>query len=76
MSVDPDEPHVLANLPTDAEAAMLIGRLESLGIRARASGAGGSTGWPEAAGYVQVVVRQADLERAQAALDEIEDWRK
>jgi hypothetical protein len=50
---------------------MLVARLESLGIPARASGAGGATGWPEAASYTQVVVRQADLERARAAAREM-----
>jgi hypothetical protein len=69
MDADLDNPVVLANLPTDAQAALLVNRLESLGIRALISGAGGATGWPEAGGYTQVVVRQADLERAQAALD-------
>jgi hypothetical protein len=67
---DPDNPMVLANLRTDAEAAMLVAHLETIGITARISGTGGSTGWPEAAGYTQVVVRQADLERAQAAVDQ------
>jgi hypothetical protein len=70
MESDPNAPVVLANLLTDAEAALLIGHLESLGITARTSGAGGATGWPEAAGYTQVVVRQADFERADAALQQ------
>jgi hypothetical protein len=51
--------------------AALVAHLESLGISARVSGAGGSTGWPEATGYSQVVVRRSDLERAIAAAHEV-----
>ena len=71
MSTDSNNPVVLANLLTDAEAALLVGHLESLGIEARVSGAGGATGWPEAARYAQVVVREGDLERAQATAREV-----
>jgi hypothetical protein len=70
MNSDPNSPAVLANLLTDAEAAMLIAHLEALGIEARTSGAGGSTGWPESVRYTQVVVRQGDLERAREAARE------
>jgi hypothetical protein len=70
MESDPNAPVVLANLLTDAEAALLIGHLESLGITARTCGAGGAAGWPEARGYTQVVVRQADYERAEAAVQQ------
>jgi hypothetical protein len=66
---DANSPQVLANLPTEAEAALLVGHLGSLGIEAYVSGAGTSTGWPEAASDVQVVVRRADLVRAREALD-------
>jgi hypothetical protein len=71
MDADLNNPVVLAELLTDAEAALLVAHLESLGIRARCSGAGGATGWPEAARYTQVVVRQADLERAKAAAHQL-----
>jgi hypothetical protein len=72
MNPDPNSPAVVANLLNDAEAAMLIAlaHLEALGIDARTSGAGGSTGWPESVRYTQVVVRQADLERAREAARE------
>lgn len=70
MNPDPNSPAVLANLLNDAEAAMLIAHLEALGIEARTAGAGGSTGWPESVRYTQVVVRQADLARAQEAARE------
>ena len=70
MTDDAQTPVVLADYLTDTEAALLIGHLESLGIMARANGSGGATGWPEMATYTQVVVRQADLERAKAAAKE------
>jgi hypothetical protein len=71
MSADLNNPEVLGNLLTAAEAAVLVARLDSLGIAARVSGAGGATGWPEAGSYTQVVVRQADLERARAVAREM-----
>jgi hypothetical protein len=71
MDSDLNNPAVLANLLTDSEAALLVAHLETLGIIARVSGAGGGTAWPESAGYSQVVVRQADLERARAAARDI-----
>jgi hypothetical protein len=71
MSNDPDSPRVLARLRTEADAYLLIEHLESLGIKAVYGGAGTSTGWPEAPGDVQVMVRQADLERAQAIRAEL-----
>jgi hypothetical protein len=67
---------VLAELLTDSEAALLVAHLEAHGIVARTSGAGGATGWPEAARYTQVVIRQADLKRAQAAAREIGKGRR
>jgi hypothetical protein len=71
MSEYSDNPVVLSNLLTNDEAAMLVAELESLGITARVSGAGGATGWPEAASYTQVLVRRGDLERARAAAVEM-----
>lgn len=69
MKGDANSPQVLAKLPTEAEAALLVGHLRSMGIEAYVSGAGTSTGWPEAASDVQVVVRQGDLARAREALE-------
>jgi hypothetical protein len=40
MSDDPNGPVLLAVMPTEAEAAMLVGFLFSQGIKAFASGAG------------------------------------
>lgn len=65
MSNDPNSPVIIADRLTEVEAALLIGRLEDAGIVARRAGSGGATGWPEAFGYTQVVIRQADLQLAQ-----------
>ena len=55
---------------TDIEARLLIGYLDELGIHAFHSGVGGSTGWPDAAPYAQVVVRECDYEGAKRAMEE------
>jgi hypothetical protein len=57
MEADPNTPVVLANLLTDAEAALLIGHLQTLGTRMSGPAA---PGWPEAATRRS----QADFERA------------
>jgi hypothetical protein len=71
VAADPDSPTEVARVRNEVEATLIVGHLESLGIKAFISGAGTSTGWPEVPGDVQVVVRQADLERARTALDQI-----
>jgi hypothetical protein len=71
MTVDPDSPQVVASSLTEQEAAVFASHLESLGIRAHVWGAHSSAAWPEVPRDVQVVVRQADLTRAQAALDQL-----
>ena len=71
MASDPANPQVLANLRTEAEAQLLVNQLESIGIKALVSGSGPSSGWPKALGEVQVVVRQADLERALEVLNDL-----
>jgi len=73
MSDDPNKPVVLCDFLTDLEATLLIGHLEEAGIRAMRSGTGGSTGWPDAASYTQVVVRERDLELAQKILEDAPD---
>lgn len=71
MSQDPNSPRVLARVPTEIDAALLVEYLESTGIKAMSGGAGTSTGWPEAPGDVQVLVRASDLERAIAVRAEL-----
>ena len=75
MKDDANSPQVLTKVLTEAEATLLVGHLESLGIKAVVSGAGTSTGWPEAPSDVQVVVRRNDFARAREALDLIRDKR-
>lgn len=70
MTADPHRPVVLSNFLTEVEAGLLIAFLEGQGVKAFNSGAGGSTGWPDAAAYSQVVVREVDLEKAKGLLEE------
>lgn len=72
MENDPNGPHVLANSRTQMEAQLVVNHLEILGIKALINGAGPSTGWPEALGEIQVVVRRADIERAKQALADMQ----
>lgn len=75
MADDQNRPVVLTDFMTDIEAHLLIGYLKELGIPALHSGVGGSTGWPDAGGYAQVVVRSGDFERAKTAMDEFVAYR-
>jgi hypothetical protein len=76
MAGDPNSPQVLASLLTEAEAAIIVGHLDSQGIHADVWGAStSSAAWPEVPRNVQVVVRQADLEQARATLDRIQQNR-
>jgi hypothetical protein len=70
MNSDPHRPVVLSDFLTEVEARLLIGFLEAQGIKAFNSGAGGATGWPDAAAYAQVVVREVDFEVAKAAMQQ------
>ena len=68
MSADPNSPQVLAGLLTEQEAALLAAHLNDSGIRAEVVGAIGTAAWPEVPDNVQVLVRRADLARAQEEL--------
>jgi hypothetical protein len=61
----------LATLLTEPEAASIVSYLDSLGIRAEIWNAQSGPLWPEGHPDVRVVVRQADLARAQEALAEM-----
>ncbi len=72
MSVpDPNSPQVLTTAWTEQEAALIVNHLETLGIGAEIWGAPGLAAWPDVPRDIQVVVRQADLSRAQDALSHI-----
>lgn len=78
MTLDPQSPVEVAKVPTDIEAASLITVLEQAGIKAAATGSYTSGFRAEAPGWVSVVVRQEDQERAETLLKQIDrqpvDW--
>lgn len=69
MSNDPNAAVILVTLNTEVEAQLLVGQLEAEDIEAQSSGALTAGFRAEAPGGVQVLVRQADLEKAQAVLE-------
>ena len=68
---DANEPVQLTVVPTEMEAAELVGYLAQVGFEAYSED-GGTSSWLDAidAGAHRVFVRAADLERAQQALEE------
>lgn len=73
MADDPQRPVVLTTVETEGEAAMIVSALGERGIQARSIGGLSSGFRAEAPGGVKVLVRQADLEQAQAVLQAVED---
>lgn len=80
MTPDPNKPYKLTVTRTELEAAAIVAALSAMGIEANATG-GHTAGFrAEAPGYVEVWVRQQDLDRAQKALAEMDsdsdpvDW--
>jgi hypothetical protein len=71
MTADPDSPRVLARLRTEADAQLLVDYLKSLGIHSILCGTALMSVRPEVPADVEVRVRQADLDRAQAARAEL-----
>ena len=69
MAVDPNSPKVLAKLPTEVEAALVVNHLAAQGIKSSLAGSGSAAGWLDDRMDIQVVVRQADLARAKESLD-------
>lgn len=65
---DPDSPQVLARLTDEVDAHLLMYHLRSRDIKALYGGEGPSEGHLH--GDVQILVRQADLERAKFLSDE------
>lgn len=80
MTGDPNSPRRLVSVQNEIEAGGLVTALANYGIEARTTGGFTSGFKAEAPGMVQVIVRQADLERARQALAEIQaeqepvDW--
>jgi len=75
MTVDPNSPKVLATLPTEVEAALVVNHLRNQGIEAHMSGSGSAAGWMDERIDIQVVVRQTDLARAKELLDLVRQTR-
>ncbi len=73
MSDDPNRPEVLASVPTEAEAALIIAALERQGITAHAEGGLTSALRTEVPTGVKIMVRHADLDRAATVLDALGD---
>ena len=79
---NPDDVEVLASVPTEAEAAMLVAALKHDAIEAVAEGALTSALRAEVPGEVRILVHTGDLDRAQAVLTEFQqghvdiDWSK
>ncbi len=72
MADDPNQPVRLTTVPTEAQAALAVAALEQHGVHAQSVGELTSGFRAEAPGGVQILVRRADLERAQEALRAIE----
>jgi hypothetical protein len=80
MSIDPSNPEILISVFTEAEAVAIVLGLKDYGINATTTGSFTAGFRAESPGFVNVVVKHADLNRARNALDEIKggqsgiDW--
>ena len=64
MTADPNNPELLTSVVTDVEAVVIVGALAARGIQAHTTG-GYTAGFrAEAPGYVQILVKNKDLDRA------------
>ena len=72
MPDDPNQPTLLTVVPTESQAAMIVAGLEDKDIPAWVMGALTSGFRAAAAGQVQVLVRQSDVERAREILQAIQ----
>ena len=71
MADDPSQPVRLTRVPSETQAALLVAALQERGISAHTEGALTSGFRAEAPGGVDIFVRKADLQKAEAALREI-----
>lgn len=70
MTTDPQRPHVVARVPTEFEADVIVSALEAAGIKAMAVG-GPTAGFrAEAPGDVAVVVPENEAAEAEVVLAE------
>ena len=76
MSDETSDVSTLTQVQSEIEAEVLVAALDDdYGIEARSAGGLTSGFRAEAPGYVRILVRTEDLERAQAALVEIQKHR-
>jgi hypothetical protein len=76
MAGDPDSPKVLVSVRNEIEAVGIVTALAARGISASTTG-GFTAGFrAEAPGYIQVIVKEADLDQARQALAEIRKERE
>ncbi len=73
MPDDPNQPTLLTAVPSEPQALMIVAALEDENIPAWIMGALTSGFRAAAAGQVQVLVRQSDVERAREILQAIHD---
>ena len=73
MSDDPAQPETLLSVATEAEAAAIVTALAGYGIEAMADGGYLSGLQIGIAGDLRIVVKRADLPRAQEALAELRE---
>ena len=69
MPDDANRPVVLTSVPSETQAAMIVAALDRENIPAQVQGALTSAFRAEVPGEVQVLVRQADLDRAHEILE-------
>ncbi len=80
MSTDPNNPEVVTSVRSDIEAVSIVSALSACGIEATTTGSYTAGFRAEAPGYINVIVKYADLDRAKQVLAEIEqdqpdfDW--
>lgn len=71
MTDHPEHVALLTSAPTEMEAGIIVAALEENGIKSTMAGQTVSGMRAEAPGWVQVLVAEEDLSRAQAVLKEV-----
>jgi len=72
MNGSEDDLRVLTSVPHDFQAALIVNALQEQGIRGAVSGTYTAGFRAEAPGWVQVLVREADLPAAAAVFETVE----
>ena len=73
MSTDPESPKTVKSVPSEIEGAAIVAALSEHGIKASTTGDFTSGFRAEAPGWVQVVVRSEDFEKAEQILKQLDD---